>query len=224
MGPCRMIWSALALAALFTGPVRADPVRSTLAAFGDREIVVLNRSGHAIVELYVSPQTVDAWGQDRLGEDVLDIRKSVRLKLGRLRDCTFDLLAVYDDTSREEARGINVCQLRQVVFDASTASKPAEPPGPSRSISVVNASARPIQQLYVSPPDAAQWGEDRLTQSALSVGEQREVDFKGECTADVRVVFANRAAEERRGLDLCANPVLKIEPGWTTKDRPDTHD
>jgi hypothetical protein len=91
-------------------------------------------------------------------------------------------------------------------------------------VTLVNASPLPIQQLYLSPPDAAQWGDDLLTQSALSAGEQRAIDFHGDCIADVRVVFSNRAAEERRGLDLCANPVLTIAPGWTTQVRPDSHD
>src|ERR1700733_15883698 len=129
MHPCRLIWGALAIAALLAGPAQADPVRSTLAAVGDRDVSVQNRSEHTIVELYVSPQSADAWGQDRLGGDVLDMHKTIHLRLGRQQECMFDLLAVYDDTSREETRGINVCRQRQVVFDGSTASKPAEPPG-----------------------------------------------------------------------------------------------
>jgi hypothetical protein len=35
---------------------------------------------------------------------------------------------------------------------------------------------------------------------------------------DIRVVFENRAAEERRGVDLCRRASLSIEPGWTTTD------
>ena len=213
------IWLAAWLM-LLTGTALAEPARPTLGPIGEREVTVVNHSKHGMVELYVSPQSADSWGQDELGDDVLDIGHNVHLRLGRMRECSFDVLAVYDDTSREEVRGLNLCHVRVVVFDGHSASLPEQPPGPARSVTVANASALPIQQLYLSPPDAAQWGDDRLAQAALSVGEERAVEFRGDCLADVRVVFTNRAAEERRGLDLCANPKLTIEPGWTTQDPP----
>ena len=56
--------------------------------------------------------------------------------------------------------------------------------------------------------------------AAISVGDSRTLTYHGTCTADLRVVFDNRAAEERRGLDLCATPMLVIHPGWTTEDLP----
>lgn len=210
--------------AMLSSTALAEPSRPPMGPLGDRDVVVQNHSDHTIVELYVSPQSADAWGQDRLAEDVVDPAKSVRLKLGRMRDCGFDVLAVYDDASREETRGLNVCQTHQLAFDRSRAIAATEPPGPAREVTVINASPRPIQQLFFSPADAPQWGEDRVTQSAISTTEARHIEFRGDCVADVRVVFANRAAEERRGLDLCAYPTLRIEPGWTTSDRPDTHD
>ena len=37
--------------------------------------------------------------------------------------------------------------------------------------------------------------------------------------ADLRVVFDNRSAEERRGIDLCTAGRIAIEPGWTTADK-----
>ena len=53
---------------------------------------------------------------------------------------------------------------------------------------------------------------------SISVGETGRVVFSGGCTVDIRVVFENRAAEERRGIDLCHRAILSIEPGWTTSD------
>lgn len=200
-------------------PVAAEPQHPAYGPLGDRELGIANHSERGMVELYVSPQTADAWGQDRLGDDELDPGQSVRLKLGRMRDCTFDVLAVYDDTSREEQRGVNACRTRELAFDGHAASAPVEPQGPARSVTVIDASPLPLQQLYLSPRNASQWGEDRLAQSAMSVGEERRIAFHGDCIADIRVVFSNRAAEERRGLDLCATPQLRISPGWTTDER-----
>ena len=204
------------------GPASSEPSRPTLGPMGDRDLSIANHSDRTVVELYVSPQSADAWGQDLLGDDVLDPGQATKLKLGRMRECGFDVLIVYDDTTREENRGVNVCHTHEVAFDGSKASAPAEPPRPSRSVTVVDASPLPIQQLFLSPPDAAQWGDDRLAQASISVGETRKLNFSGDCSADVRVVFANRAAEERRGVDLCAQPVLRIAPGWTTQDAPAT--
>ena len=53
-------------------------------------MTLTNRGDLAITEVYVSPSSTDSWGEDRLGETVLEPRKSVRLRLGRMRDCGFD--------------------------------------------------------------------------------------------------------------------------------------
>jgi hypothetical protein len=191
---------------------------------GERSAVVANHAAHSIVELYISPQSAETWGADRLGEDVLDSTTQRLFRLGRMPDCGFDLLAIYDDLSREEQRGVNLCRVHMAVFDGRHATMPPETLGPARSVVVNDASPMPIQQVFISPPDAAQWGDDLLAVAAMSVGEQRTLTFHGPCAADVRVVFSNRAAEERRGLDLCVNPTLRIVPGWTTQDRAGTRD
>jgi hypothetical protein len=197
----------------------AEPATGPL---GDRGLTVINRSKLNIQELYATPQSIDAWGQDQLGDAMLQQGQSVKLKLGRMRDCSFDLMAIYDDSSQEEIRGVNVCRTRELVFTGAMATKPPPPPGPEHKLLLSNASPMPLQQVFISAPDAAQWGDDRLSPSAMSVGEQRSIVFTGPCRADIRVVFSNRAAEERRNLDLCENPALRIAPGWTTQDRTDT--
>ncbi len=195
-------------------------LRIPLGTLGDRAVVVIDHAAHSIIELYVSPQAADAWGTDQLGDGVLDVGAQLPLKLGRMRDCGFDLLAVYDDLSREEQRGVNLCKLRQVIFDGSHATTPPDLLGPPHNITVIDRTAMPIQQLFISPQDAVGWGDDLLSTATMSVDEQRSLTFRGPCIADVRVVFANRAAEERRGLDLCALTTLRVVPGWTTQDMP----
>ena len=216
---CRTLLLSLLHLSLVALPLAAEPATGPL---GDRGLTVVNRSKLNIQELYASPQSADAWGQDQLGDAMLQQGQPIRLKLGRMRDCTFDLMAIYDDSSQEELRGVNVCRTREIAFTGAMASKPPPPPGPEHRLLLSNASPMPLQQLFISAPDAAQWGDDRLAQSAMSVGEQRSIAFNGPCRADLRVVFANRAAEERRNLDLCDNPTLRIAPGWTTQDRTDT--
>ncbi|MDP3315960.1 MAG: hypothetical protein Q8M47_07830, partial [Devosia sp.] len=186
---------------------------------GEREASVANRAGLSITQLFVSPSAIDSWGDDRLGESVLEPGRSTRLKLGRMRDCAFDLLAVYEDASREERLGQNLCRSRNVVFDGRARVLPRLPVLQRRELILANRSARIIQQVFVSQADAPEWGEDLLG-TAISVGETGTVVFLGACTVDIRVVFENRAAEERRGIDLCQGGSLSIEPGWTTADEP----
>lgn len=216
----RLVRCALAAALLLAPSARADvPLRPVQGAPGEREVTVVNHSPLPANELYVSPERAEQWGDDQLGERTLEPGESLRLRLGRTRECLFDVKVVYDDASREEIRGVNLCRTRQVSFDGSTATPPPET-GAEHRATVVNHAPRPIQQLFLSSAAANQWGEDRLGETSISVGEQRLLTWRGDCNVDLRVVFDNRSAEERRGLDLCKTPALNIQPGWTTADTP----
>lgn len=204
-------------ATLLATPAGADVPRPLQGPPAEREVIVLNGSPRPINEIYVSPESADQWGADLLGEQMLEPGDSLRLRLGRTRECIFDAKVVYDDASREETRGVNLCRNHQISFDGKAATAPPET-GAEHSVMLVNHARRRIQQVFISPASANQWGDDRLTAGSISVGDRQAVNWRGSCSVDLRVVFENRAAEERRGVDLCATPVLTVEPGWTTVD------
>ena len=117
--------------------------------------------------------------------------------------------------------GVNVCpRNRQLAFDGSAAVPVTPLAGDSHILTLTNHAARPIQQVFVSPADANQWGEDRLGDDTISVGDTKSVPYVGSCEADLRIVYDNRSGEERRGVNICDTPSLSIEPGWTTADKP----
>ena len=196
---------------------QAAPNVAPQGALGDREATIANRTALSITQVFISPNSTDAWGDDRLGDAILEPGRTLRLRLGRLRDCAFDLLVIYEDDSREERTAHNLCRTRQVAFDGKARIWPTVVPLQLREMTLSNQSARAIQQVFISAADAAQWGEDLLPQ-AISVGESSQIAFRGGCTVDIRVVFENRAAEESRGIDLCRRATISIEPGWTTRD------
>ncbi len=200
-------------------PSPAPPIPAPAGPLGDREASIANRGSLSITEIYISPSSTDAWGDDRLADAILEPGRTLRLRLGRLRDCAFDVLVIYEDASREERLAQNLCRARQLAFDGKQRRPPAAAALQQHELALTNHSARTIQQVFISAADAAQWGEDVLAR-AISVGDTSRVAFRGGCIVDLRVVFENRAAEERRGIDLCRRPALSIEPGWTTSDDP----
>ena len=66
---------------------------------------------------------------------------------------------VYEDASREEAHSVNLCRLHQVGFDGSGATAPAPAVAAVHDVTLANRSARPIQQVLISPAAAGEWGD-----------------------------------------------------------------
>jgi hypothetical protein len=180
-----------------------------------RSLELVNRATRAMNQVYVSPETDGSWGMDRLGDTTLAPGATLRIDLGRGGECHFDVRIVFDDASREEHRGLDLCGGGRLVTDGSKAVLPPDALGPLHDVTIVDASAIPIQQVFISPADASAWGDDLLG-PRLSVGAARQVSYRGDCIADLRIVFENRAAEERRGIDFCATPKVTVSPGWTT--------
>lgn len=81
-------------------------------------------------------------------------------------------------------------------------------------VQLVNRTLATVREVYLSPARDAGWGEDRLGASVLEPGEEAEIALAGGCEADLRIVYPGGAAEERRGLDLCAHPRIVLRPGW----------
>lgn len=223
----RLVWRTILLGAIcgLIGASAPAPTRSfrknteaPTRALVSRNLTVANHARLPVTEMYVSPNDAPDWGDDRLAGSSVEPGKSFNVRLGRTRMCLFDVQLVYRDGSREEAHDYDVCHGNKIAFDGSTATD--VPVGPTHDVTVVNNDTRPIQQMFLSEAEASQWGNDRITSRGLSVGDRIEIKFQGGCTVDLRVIFDNRGAEERRGLDICAKPALSIEPGWTTADSP----
>ena len=182
-----------------------------------RLLTIVNRAHQSITEVHVSAAINDSWGDDLLLDQHLPAAGRATVKLPPSRECLVDVQVVYADGRAEERRGFNACRIREIAFDASHAEQ-ADADVPTRQIAILNRSARPIAQVFVSPASSDDWGEDRLGDTVIKPANRADVPFTGGCVGDVRVVFDNKAAEERRGLDLCATEMLVVRPGWTTAD------
>ncbi len=199
---------------------RVDLCRARRVGFGDpaapvREVPVVNRGRAAIRELYARPADGAAgaggWGADRLGTTVLQPRDDVRLRV-RSRACRFDLRAVSANDREEVREGVDLCAVQGVVFG----ERPDEAP---RRVVLLNNHARTVRQAFLAPTKSGGWGEDALGAAVIARGARYEAAFEGGCHADLRVVFDTEAAEERRGIDICAETVIALRPGWTLDER-----
>ena len=72
------------------------------ARAAEREAVVQNATDMPLRELYLRPEGAAERGADRLGNEMLGPDASTRLRLGRGRECVFDVTAVFADDSEEK--------------------------------------------------------------------------------------------------------------------------
>lgn len=201
---------------------RQDICRTPRLVFGDPtlptlDVAVANRSPVMLRELYAVRAGADAasgWGPDRLGAATIEPGASFALRL-RARECSFDLRAVYADDREEVRRGLDLCRMRSLAFDRS-----GVPRLPARSVVLANRHLATVQEVYLSASTEPDWGPDRLGVATLAVGEEAEVRIEGACEADMRIVFPNGAAEERRALNICETPRIVLRPGWVLAERP----
>ncbi|EHL97106.1 hypothetical protein HMPREF9946_04405, partial [Acetobacteraceae bacterium AT-5844] len=202
---------------------RVDLCRRARLTFGDptvplREMEVANGSGRSMRSLFASAiplspgqtRNADNWGPDRLSGVAMEAGETFNLRL-RSRGCQADLRAVYDDDTAEEKRGVDICASNATaLFDGSGVPRP-----PERAFTLVNRHSAPVEEAYASAIDDTDWGEDRLPSGPLERGGRHEIVLRGGCEIDLRIVFANGGAEERRAIDICATNLIVLRPGWT---------
>jgi serine protease Do len=179
------------------------------AAQNDTTFEIVNRARVPIFEVYVSPSSLDDWGQDVLRNDVIlpGARKTVR---PAANDCIFDVRIVYRGGQAEERRRQNLCQLSEMAFDGGGAAAGSQAQAPQAgeqgdpSFELVNASASTITQIYASLTRERNWGPDRLGTDVLGAGRRFSVTLpNGDCIWDIAVVYADDRREEKQSQNLC---------------------
>lgn len=192
-----------ALALLGIGLSLAAPPPAHAQPPAEISLTLVNRSGAALRELFLTPAGDANWGRNQLAEAV-PAGASVRLHRKSEGNCIFDLRAAFADGSREERRGLNLCTADAVAVGAPV--KPTDDP----SFRLINRGAGPIMQLFVTEAGReasgrTAWGENRLGPSGLPPAAATIIRMPrtGQCLFDLRVVFADRKALEKRRADLC---------------------
>ena len=88
------------------------------AAFaGNADFTLVNKTGYAINEVFISPSKKSNWGKDRLGENQFLNGQSRKFKFGDTKNCKQDIQVVFTDSGDEvEWEDINLCEVNKVTL------------------------------------------------------------------------------------------------------------
>lgn len=85
-----------------------------MPAAADISFTLHNASSHTIMYLYTSPSSSGDWGDDILGDAVIEAGESGTVTLAG-SECDWDIKAVFDDESEVED-SIDACQTSEYTF------------------------------------------------------------------------------------------------------------
>ena len=87
------------------------------ALAGDADFTLVNRTGYDLREVYVSPSNKEAWGKDRLGQNLLETGKSRLFKFSDKSSCKQDLKVVFDDDGSSVTwEDFDLCELNKITL------------------------------------------------------------------------------------------------------------
>lgn len=190
----------LLLATLAMLPLAAPTAR----AAGDPSFTLVNRGGSVIRELFVTPGGDANWGRNRLDKRGIPPGGSFDVRRRTDGNCNMDVRAVYADGRTEDRRGVNTCNVDAVAMGEPAAVGGRKPPD-DPSFRLVNRGTQTIMELFATPSGMTNRGQNRLDSGGLPAGSEKliRIPRTGNCVFDLRVVFADHKALEKRHDDLC---------------------
>lgn len=171
---------------------------------------LVNRSRQVIERVYASPAGRTDWGRDQLGDDQVEPGGRYAIRLPADGNCIYDIRVEYANGQSDERRGVNTCTIEDVAFPSGGggggggSDRRQQQTGRDPSFRVVNQGRTEVTSVYASPTGEREWGRDRLGDATIPAGRSRVIRMpQGQCMYDVRVVFSDNAAVERRNMNLC---------------------
>lgn len=136
-----------------------------------KTVTIQNDLNETVYYLYLSPTDEREWGEDLLGDDLLEMEDSLDVEVEIEEGKLYDLMA---EVESEKAYRIEDIDL----FSADAISLTEDDFLPFgghdpvyRDISFVNETGEDIYYLYISSRDSNYWGEDLLGDDILSAGD-----------------------------------------------------
>lgn len=203
----RRLWLVFLIAGLAVVPAAAQAPNPSFN--------VVNRTASAISEVYATKAGTATWGRDRIGGHPIPPGQTGPIRLPADGSCVYDVRVVYANGRAEERRGLDTCSVDNVFFPA-TGSRTTAPAGRQAttndpSFRLVNRGRSAVNELYASLAGTDDWGEDRLGDGTVAPGATRVVRLPtGQCLYDMRIVYADGEASEKRRVNLCGVNDLRV--------------
>jgi hypothetical protein len=184
---------------------------------------IVNRGSSPINKAFATPAGMSTWGRDRLANRPIPPGQTAPVRLPADGSCIYDVRVVYANGQSDERRNLNTCNLDNVIFPsperrngATSGGRNTTSPGQQQaaddpSFQLVNRGRSAINEFYASLEDEDNWGEDRLGEDTVASGSARVVHLPaGACVYDVRIVYANGEAAEKRYVNLCSITDMRV--------------
>ncbi|ONG50034.1 hypothetical protein BKE38_19805 [Pseudoroseomonas deserti] len=183
----------------------------------DPSFEIVNNTDRGLEQLFANPVGVRDWGHDRLGAQWVPPGARHVVRLDPRGGCRQDLRLVWRGGGVDDLRDVDTCAQRQIVLGpplpvplpGKMAPGYAAPQG--MALRLENRGGRPITLAFATPSGQPDWGQDLLLGRTLRAGARQSLALPpGPCLYDVKVIFADGAVQEARGLDLCARPAVRF--------------
>lgn len=120
-----LLGATAAAVALAAGLVAAPPADAQTDRDGQqRWINIANRTRVTIREFYMTDVDTRGWGDDRLGQNVIEPGQALRVvptPRQRARGyCEFDMKIVFENERTVERRGVNLCATTNLVCGSTS--------------------------------------------------------------------------------------------------------
>jgi hypothetical protein len=172
---------------------------------------LVNNTGEVVESAYVSPSRIQSWGTDVLGANVLAPGQQVWI-VPNTSDCIIDIKVRFQGGREETRWQVNTCSLTRVVVGGGGATPTGKgvARGGDPSFALVNRSGLVIREVYASLSTDRNWGTDRLGANTLAPGQQLWIPLPAgpTCRVDIRVVYMNGSAQERRSVETCSRSAV----------------
>jgi hypothetical protein len=175
----------------------------TLVFGGDPSFNLVNRGSSAVRSLYVTEAGNPDWGRNRLRGETVAPGAVFPVQRRPDSKCVIDLRVVFADGRTEERHGLDTCTLDAVAVGGPEQALAKTHDDPS--FRLVNRGTQPIMELFATLTGVPHWGRNRLEPDGLPAGAATVVRIArvNQCFYDLRIVFADHTALERRHVDLC---------------------
>lgn len=88
------------------------------AAFaGQQDFKIVNKTGYAFKNIYVSEANNNSWDEDILGRDMLEDGETLDVSFGKgEKTCIWDMKVTYDDGESAIWEDLNLCKISKVTL------------------------------------------------------------------------------------------------------------